>query len=181
MKRQGGGYLQGFNLQVATDLDSGLIMHTQVVSDQNDSQVMFKFFTEMDKRKKTRNLVADKGYDNKTEVELTELLGINVVTAIKRQRKNLITTVYRKRMMEKLEQPKSQELMKARSFVTEGAFAQLKENLGFRKFFSSWSYCDQYRNRIACTCPKLQTLESLSSYLNIPLTIIINQAMFGIS
>ena len=136
MKRQGGGYLQGYNLQATTDLGSGIIMHTQVVSDQNDSQVMSKFFTAMDKRKKKpRNLVADKGYDHQYEVEMTELRGINVVTALKRQRKNSPTTAYRERMTKKLEKPLSQELMKARSFVTEGAFAQLKENIGFRQFF----------------------------------------------
>ena len=135
MKRQGGGHLQGYNLQVTTDLDSGLITHTQVVSDQNDSQVMYKFFTGMDKRKKKPcNLVADKGYDHQHETEMTELLGINVVTALKRQRKNSPTTAYRERMTKKLELPQGQELLKARTFVTEGAFAQLKENIGFRKF-----------------------------------------------
>ena len=136
MKRQGGGHFQGYNLQVTTDLDSGLITHTQVVSDQNDSQVMSKFFREMDKRKKKPcNLVADKGYDHQHETEMTELLGINVVTALKRQRKNSPTTAYRERMTKKLELPQGQELLKARTFVTEGAFAQLKENIGFRQFF----------------------------------------------
>ena len=137
MRQPGGNYIQGFNAQVITDLGSGFVTGVNVVSDQNDTQVMTTNITKLDKRlNKPSNLVADKGYANQYETEKTELLDIKVVTPLPQKRK--VTTEpseFEQKMTAKLAQPESKNLLKLRRFVTEGAFAQFKENLNFRKIY----------------------------------------------
>ena len=136
MRLPGGSHIQGVNVQAITDLDSGFIMSVNVVSDQNDAQVMMRNIMMQDDRlNRPINLVADKGYANQDEIERAELLGINVITPLPNRRKNTELSEFEKWMKAKLAQPESKKLMSRRSFVVEGAFAQFKENLNFRKIY----------------------------------------------
>ena len=136
MRQAGGSFIQAYNAQVMNDLGSGFITGVNVVSDQNDTQVMTANITKLDKRiNKPTNLVADKGYANQYEHEKTELFDITVVTPLPQKRKQAKPSEFELKMTERLEQPESKKLLKLRHFVTEGAFAQFKENLNFRKIY----------------------------------------------
>ena len=137
MKQPGGNYIQGYNAQIMTELGNGFVTGVNVVSDQNDTQVMTANITKLDKRlNKPTNLVADKGYANQYEIEKTELLDIEVVTPLPQKRKKTTEpSEFEQKMTAKLAQPESKKLLKLRHFVTEGAFAQFKENLNFRKIY----------------------------------------------
>ncbi len=136
MKPRAGGHIQGLNVQAMVDLGSGIIISTNVVSDQNDTQVMSANLAKVDERLgQPTNLVADKGYNHQREIEETELLGINVIVPPRQKSKNTKSSEFRTKMTEKIDQPESKKLMKSRSFVVEGAFAQFKENLNYRKIY----------------------------------------------
>ncbi len=101
MRQAAGNFIQGYNAQVITDLGSGFVTGVNVVSDQNDSQVMTANITKLDKRlNKPTNLVADNGYANQYESEKTELFDISVVTPLPQKRKQAEPSEFELKMTE---------------------------------------------------------------------------------
>ena len=137
MMRRGGNHSQDVNVQMITCLDSGVILGKRVVSAQNDMQVMGGNLSAMigSVANRLTNLVTDKGYDHQYEIEMATLRGIDVVTVPRDQAKNKPATEFRKWMTKKLKHPENKKRMTARSTSTEGVFAQIKQNLGFRQTY----------------------------------------------
>ena len=82
-----------------------------------------------------KNIVADKGYVHQHEIEMTELQGHECLVPLTHLDKKSPFTPFQLMMEQRLSKPENQKLYSKRKVMNEGAFAQIEENLGFRKLY----------------------------------------------
>ena len=128
---------QSHNAQAIVDLDgSHLVLGVNVVSNEIDKQLMRKNMQVLDPRLgRPKNIVADKGYIHQHEIEMTELKGHHCLIPLSHPNKKSPLSPFQVMMKQRLSKPENKELVTKRQIMNEGAFAQIKENLGFRKLY----------------------------------------------
>ena len=134
MKPSGKNVIQAYNAQCLLDLsNSRFIVATDVVSDAVDKRLLSSNINCIDSRlNQPEVVVADGGYFNHNEIERLTKLGIeSLVNPGKIADTNL--KQFKLDMVEKLAKPQNNKLVKARTVVNEGAFAQIKTNMNYHK------------------------------------------------
>ena len=137
MRATGKSILQAHNAQAIVDLDgTHLVLGVNVVSNEIDKHLLRKNTQELDPRLgKPKKIVADKGYVHQHEIEMTELKGHECLIPLTHQNKKSPQTPFQRMMEQRFSKPENKKLYSKRQPMNEGAFAQIKENLGFRKLY----------------------------------------------
>ena len=137
MRVTGKTILQAHNAQAVVDLDgSHLVLGVNVVSNEIDKQLLRKNTQELDPRLgQPKKIVADKGYVHQHEIEMNELKGLECLIPLTHQNKKSPQTPFQRMMEQRFSKPENKKLYSKRQPMNEGAFAQIKENLGFRKLY----------------------------------------------
>jgi transposase len=146
MKRSHGGFEPAFNVQTATDIDSGLIVAVQVVEQASDNGLLVPMVEQATANLGTppKQALADAGYSDADDVEKLETAHIEVLMPPKNERKEKEQgqDPYRRKRRdseaiaawrERMGTAAARERYSRRAPVAEGVHAQ-QSNRGWKRF-----------------------------------------------
>jgi len=158
MKRDG-GYLQGYNAQIAVDGDYQIIVAhglTNLAADQTHMKAMIER-VRATCGEVPEVLTADAGYFIADNVRYCEQHGIDAFIAVGREHgrggsvsRGPHTGEIADRMRAKLDSEEGRALYRRRKAIVEPAFGQIREARGFRRFL--WRGLSKVRNEWAMIC-----------------------------
>jgi transposase len=89
MKMADGGYRPAFNVEMATDAGSGIIVAMDVINEGSDAGQMKPMVDQIEKNagRRPENLLTDGGFSTLADIEATEQAGTTVYTPVKEEEK----------------------------------------------------------------------------------------------
>ena len=146
MKRSHGGFEPAFNVQTATDIDSGLIVAVQVLEQASDNELLAPLVEQATANlgRSPQQALADAGYSDAEDVEKLETAQIEVLMPPKNERKEKEQgqDPYRRKRRdseaiaawrERMGTAEARERYSRRAPVAEGVHAQ-QSNRGWKRF-----------------------------------------------
>lgn len=139
------GYVQGYNAQAAVDSEHQVIVATDVVAQQNDSDQVAPMLAQIEANTGDlpREMSADAGYCSEENLALLEERGVRAYVATGRQKHGAAAAIHedgKKRgpfaaaMRARLRRGGFRSRYRLRKQTVEPVFGQIKEARGFRRF-----------------------------------------------